>query len=528
MRQILLLGSVLFLTITSQAQGSYPYSVEIKPVTINQMPELHSFAYGVKDGNWILVGGRTDGIHARQPNSAFPVNSNNTRIYVVNPSSGTVQSFSTANFSSLLSEHLQATNLNFIHDESTLYLMGGYGYSPTTGNHKTYSYLTMADMGCVIDSISKSVSPEPCFKSINHSDFAVTGGQMAIEDDTLILFGGHRFDGRYNPMGHATYSQTYTEQIRRFVVDASVPSAQWVDTITNQLHLHRRDYNMLPQVFSDGSFGYTLFSGVFQHNQDLPFLYPVDYRMGGIQPRTNFNQYLSQYHSAKTCFYDSTDNSMHNVFFGGLSQYSYDNNTLVKDDYVPFVQTVSVVHRSANDSLTEIELPVRMPDRLGASAEFIPYEEGAYTSHGVTLIGTASPDTIFLGHIVGGLKSTEDNPFSANRTSATSASNTVFSVRLIRSGSGSVQAAKVVPDFKLGPNPLTDGGLSLYFDSATSRTIEFYLINMAGQLVWQTTTRSDQKDVVINIPDHLANGLYESVISLDYEYFSTNELMIAR
>ncbi|MBK8981834.1 MAG: hypothetical protein IPM38_05800 [Ignavibacteria bacterium] len=46
----------------------------------------------------------------------------------------------------------------------------------------------------------------------------MTGGQMGKIGNTFYLIGGQRFDGRYNPMGHRTYKQTYTDGIRKFEI----------------------------------------------------------------------------------------------------------------------------------------------------------------------------------------------------------------------------------------------------------------------------------------------------------------------
>ncbi|MFT5648286.1 MAG: hypothetical protein ACI976_002985 [Aureispira sp.] len=54
------------------------------------------------------------------------------------------------------------------------------------------------------------------FKQITDNIFAVTGGQLGKIESTFYLVGGHRFDGRYNPMGNTTYTQTYTDKIQKF------------------------------------------------------------------------------------------------------------------------------------------------------------------------------------------------------------------------------------------------------------------------------------------------------------------------
>jgi hypothetical protein len=133
------------------------------------------------------------------------------------------------------------------------------------------------------------------------------------------LVGGHRFDGRYNTFGKPTYVQTYTNQIQKFSLDNSGIQLSYSNytIITDPVHLIRRDYNLLPQVFSDGTEGFTISSGVFQENVDLPFLYPVNITENDYTPITSFNQYLSNYHSARSCLYDSINKQMHAVFFVG-------------------------------------------------------------------------------------------------------------------------------------------------------------------------------------------------------------------
>ena len=118
-------------------------------------------------------------------------------------------------------------------------------------------------------------------------------------------------------------------------------------------NLHRRDYNMSPQVFPNGTHGFTMFSGVFNAS-DLPFLNSVDITNGSYTVNNSFNQYLSQYHSGKVPVYDSINNTMHTIFFGGMSQYTMDTEgVLTQDDEVPFVKTISVVTRNSDGSMDE-------------------------------------------------------------------------------------------------------------------------------------------------------------------------------
>ena len=67
-------------------------------------------------------------------------------------------------------------------------------------------------------------------------------------------------------MNNPTFTQTYSNQIRKFTIDNSGSNLSYAnyETITDAVHLHRRDYNLVPQVFPNGELGYTISSGVFK------------------------------------------------------------------------------------------------------------------------------------------------------------------------------------------------------------------------------------------------------------------------
>ena len=54
------------------SQNTFPYDVVLTPITITNLPGLHSYAFAQHNGKWLIIGGRKDGIHARQPFNAFP------------------------------------------------------------------------------------------------------------------------------------------------------------------------------------------------------------------------------------------------------------------------------------------------------------------------------------------------------------------------------------------------------------------------------------------------------------------------
>jgi hypothetical protein len=487
--KLLLLAFTLMFSQLLFGQNTLNYSIELTPVAISNLPGLHSFAFGQADGKWLVIGGRKDGLHARQPFNAFPESSNNTDIYVIDVNTQQFWSASVNSLPASISEQLQSTNMNFHQDGDTLYIVGGYAFSPTANDHITFPNLTTVQVSSVINAIIGNSSVSSYFKQITDSAFAITGGHLAQLEGTFYIIGGHRFDGRYNPMGHATYVQSYSNQIRKFNIDnnGSQLSFSNYTTITDQVHLHRRDYNLVPQVFTDGTEGYTISSGVFQPTVDLPYLYPVDITPAGHAPISSFNQYLSNYHSAILALYDSTTNNMHSLFFGGMSQYYYQNDSLIKDDLVPFVKTISQVTRFSDGSLQEFQLPVEMPSLKGASAEFIPNESLPYYTNGVLKLSAISADTILAGYILGGIASSTENPFSNNQTNLTNADNTVYAVRLIKgepSGIKAIQGSNPF-SFEIYPNP-TDGKVSVTFKITNNPTpVSYFITTSSGQIIKQ-------------------------------------------
>jgi hypothetical protein len=378
--------------------------------------------------------------------------------------------------------------MNFYQDIDTLYLMGGYAFSTTANDHITFPYLTTLSVSNVINNIVQGTPITSFFKQISDTIFQNTGGQLGKIKDTFLLVGGQKFTGRYNPMGNPTFTQTYISKIQKITINNSgaTPTFTLHSAVNDAVHLRRRDYNLLPQIFPNGEVGYTISSGVFQQNVDLPFLYPVDIKLGSHIPQTTFNQYLSNYHSAKACLYDSSSNEMHSLFFGGISQYYYQNGQLVQDNQVPFVKTISRLTRFADGTLQEYQMPIEMPGFRGAGSEFFPNNDFAHTPSEIFLLNKIAHDTILLGHVVGGIRSNSLNPFGANQTSTTSADNQIYAISLIRNTpSGLAEIDGKNPfSFSVSPNP-SNGKIIVEHNYNGEYTPSYFISNELGQIVEQ-------------------------------------------
>jgi hypothetical protein len=480
---------VLLLTFlqSSIAQTTFDYDVVLTPVTVSGLPGLHSYAFAQHNGKWLIIGGRKDGIHARQPFNAFPGAQNNTDMYVVDIATQQVWSTSVNSLPTGIKEQLQSTNMNFYQDGDALFIIGGYAYSTTAADHKTFNNLTSVDVSNLINAIIAGTPIGAYFKQIANDVFEITGGQLAKIGTTFYLVGGHRFDGRYNPMNNPTFTQTYSNSIRKFTIDNSGSNLSYAnyEEIVDAVHLHRRDYNLLPQVFPDGELGYTISSGVFQIAVDLPFLYPVDIKAGGYFPQTTFNQYLSNYHSGKVGLYDATMNQMHNLFFGGMSQYYYQAGNLIQDDTVPFVKTISRTTRTATGDLYEYQLPVEMPNLKGAGAEFIPNENLAHYSNEVIQLSNITANEFVIGHLFGGIQSSSASAFTDNQTGLTFADPTVYEVKLIKNTPLSVQQIDGKNPFSvvISPNPTPSDTIRVDFTMPYETKVNYIISTTDGKIV---------------------------------------------
>ena len=434
MRSVFLLPFMLPVVVEAQHFGARQLVLE--EVTVPGMPGLQSFAWGQHDGQWFLIGGRTDGLHRRQPPFAFLAADNNVVAYVVDPVTRQVWTAPIEALPQAVLEQLQSTNMEFEQRDSTLYCVGGYGYSVTAADHITYPNITAIDLSGAMDAVRNGSAIGPFFRQLTDPRMEVTGGQMRLLDDRFYLVGGQRFIGRYNPMGPdfgPGFVQQYTNAVRLFSIDDDGAdlgiSDYWehVDTV----NLHRRDYNLLPQIFPDGEEGLTVFSGVFQYAYDIPWLNTVDIRDTVTTVVPGFEQLLNQYHTAHAGLFESSTNTMRSVFFGGIGRYYFDGNgTLMDDPNVPFVSTISLVKRDNAGAMSEYDIGA-MPALLGAGAEFIPWPTTPQTSTGIMLQDQFVGDTVVLGHIVGGIESTAANIFFVNTGEQSVASAKVFRVLLV-------------------------------------------------------------------------------------------------
>lgn len=427
----MLLGAFLLLPAMATAQQ---FTLHVEPITVENFPGLQSYAFAQYEGKWILLGGRTDGLHKRQANSSFDEAGQNKQITVVDIQQQKVWTASVASLSPSIQEQLLSSNMEFYQADSFLYLVGGYGYSRTKATHITHPVLSAVHLPSLVSHVVNGQSITQDFRQISDTNFAVTGGYLNVLNGVYHLTGGHRFDGRYNPMGHASYTQTYTNADRKFILedDGNAITVNFLPEDYDPNAFHRRDYNVVPQVFPSGDEGLIAFSGVFQPQADLPYLDAVIIDSSSYKLSSNFSQYYQQYHCAHIPLYSDDNKAMHTLFLGGIAQYYDSAGTLVRDDDVPFTKGVSRVTLDQSGQLKEYTLGIQLPGYLGASSEFIPDVNLPEYANGVIKYDALQGDTVPLGYMVGGIQSMAKNIFFINTGIESNANATLYRVSLVK------------------------------------------------------------------------------------------------
>lgn len=493
-----LIFAFFFVQFSSNAQT--PFNVIIEPITIPDLGGLQSFAFGQHDGKWLIVGGRLDGLHRRQPFASFDVAGHNNQLFVVDPVSKQKWTAPLSALPTSIQEQLSATNLEFHQEDKYLYILGGYGYSATINDHTTYPNLTAIDVPATINAIISATSYNSYFRQINDPLFAVTGGHLKKINNSFYLVGGQKFLGRYNPMGPGSgpgFIQEYTNAIRKFNLtdDGITISITHLPSLIDTINLHRRDYNVAPQILPGGAEGLTAFSGVFKYTANLPYLDCVHIDSIGYTVDPGFSQYYNHYHCANIPLYSESKKEMHHLFFGGIAQY-YDNmGSLVKDDNVPFVKTIARVTRDASGKMTEYKLPLEMPEYLGAGSEFIPNESLKEYRNGVIKLDSLINDTSLLGYIFGGINSSDKNIFFINTGTQSKASNQIFKVYLVNTENTGIHFLnpQSIGNLKmqLAPNP-GKGNINIYFNLSEKTDVQLSISDETGITI-ETKIFKDQQ-----------------------------------
>jgi hypothetical protein len=437
---------------------SLPFRIELREYEFGsaQLPGLHSYAAGHYDGKWVLIAGRTNGVHDldQSGEDSFPEVSQNRDVWVIDPiakqswhrslgdpNTGMVDAASGLSPGQIAS--LTPTNNQFTQVGNRLYMTGGYGLNPAN-EFTTFDTLTAIDLPGLVDWVATgSGQAVDHIRQLDHPVASVTGGAMYEMGGRMHLVLGQDFEGAYSPRTDGAY----TRQVRSFeIVDDGTNLAITNVTQTTPLpEYRRRDLNVVPVMKPDGIGGVNerlvALSGVFTTSFGV-WTVPVEIDSDGVPTMANpadaatFKQGFNGYHSAKLGLYSETSSSMHELLLGGISAQYYDASAdqVVTDDDMPFVNDLTAVTIDAAGNFSQQHLGF-YPEildgagkqwRFGANSEFF-LDEGIETfENGVIKLDELSGGKR-LGFVFGGIMA--NGPHTRGNPDVTStASYRIFEV----------------------------------------------------------------------------------------------------
>lgn len=457
-----------------------PYNLEVVEVPGSQLPPLQSYSSAQSSGKWLVLGGRTAGLHGLGPGpNNFPRSTANTVAYVIDPGQNSVLGSVdlVANLPPGLAGPLTATNAEFAQVGSQLIILGGYGKDLTSGKMTTFGSIVSVNVdGLVSAIIAKNNNIAGYFLQNATADdrLRVTGGALKYNNGIFYLVFGQNFNGEYS-IQNGDYNraggqfQQYTEKVRVFTVGNGLVIKDFYQAdggYDPSLPYHRRDLNVVDIIGADGQTpAAVVYGGVFKAGQvaghtmpiDIGYAATVDQVKVTLQPA--FKQALSQYDCAHVNVFDRASTSSFTTLLGGISQYHYDSGSasLVQDtlnlsagiDGLPFINTVSTIQHKPDASFAQFIQPSTLPGLLGAEAQFLRNLKlpagagGPFFDNGVINLAALTTRTL-VGHVYGGIQSF--GPYSTYGTPppSTQASARIFEV-YVTPGASSVLPMPPLP-----------------------------------------------------------------------------------
>jgi hypothetical protein len=437
--------------------GSLPYQISLQRYDFGaaDLPTLHSYAAGHHDGKWVLLAGKTNGLHGFEttgPNGFTP-ETQNREVWVIDPINrqswhrsleGAGGGLTTAELNSLT-----PTNNQFYQRGERLYMTGGYGVQSILGSgtpiNGTFDRLSAIDLPGIVDWVMTGTgAAKDHIRQISSPSFRVTGGAMYEMDGRTHIVFGQDFSGNYNPNKNGTY----TNQVRSFdfVDDGTTLSITNASSTAPDPNYRRRDLNVFPVMrpAAGGAHdeGLVVLSGVFTPSFGA-WTVPVEIDADGMPSMDDpaqsgtFKQGFNGYHSAKLGLFSEQRGEMHAVLFGGISA-QYVNPTTMQvetDNQLPFINDItSVVIDPAGNfdqhwigEFPEINDLEGSRLRFGANAEFFLADGIETFENGVIKLDELTRPTT-LGYIFGGLMANGPHTRSGNPPATSAASNLIFSV----------------------------------------------------------------------------------------------------
>jgi len=405
-----------FSPVTNWSAGVRPYEITLQSHTwsdpANPLPGLQSFASAVYDDEWVMLAGRTNGMHdfTDSGEANFPPNRQNVDVYVVNPVTKRTWHRSLADNTNLSLDQLSrlsATNTESFQRGDGFFVAGGYGailtsasYKAVTGStsivssgsfvtHNSLTALHLPDLVGWVKSGTASLPANTVTQISGSNDyFAVTGGEMvkAANGQVHLVF-GQNFQGGYTGSSNGVY----TSQVRSFTVDYTPGGGSVAPTLSyspvsaspqagDDTQFRRRDLNVVPSIRRDPNDpaavqeGMIAYAGVFtgpaiatgtgpvSSSGNGVWTLPVEISAAGTpamigttSTASSFVQPMNHYAAANLSMYSGSTGDFTTFLFGGITATTYDpqSGTLTYQAKYPFTNQITAVTRDVSGGYSQ-------------------------------------------------------------------------------------------------------------------------------------------------------------------------------
>ncbi len=431
-------------------KNKLPYTITLAPYDMGsaKVPTLQGMAKAQLGSEWILVSGRTNGLHdfSNDGLKNFPPAEQNHAIWVIDPDSKQTWKRDLRDVSSGLStaqiDSLTTTAPQAAQKGSTLYIVGGYGYDTAKAAFQTYPTLSALDLPKIVSWV-KTGKPTlaSSIRQTRDEFLRVTGGELFLLGGKAQLVFGQNFTGGYTPGTNGEY----TKQVRTFQINNSQAGLSISKSTAEapRYGYRRRDLNVVPFMQSRKNgyeTGLIALSGVFTPSSGI-WTVPVEIASNGstymAQPKaaSTFRQGMNSYRSGVISLYSVSRDQTENLLFGGISVQYFDPATggISSDPNVPFINGITAVVRDSSGSYSQTylgEFPTipnpangNAPFLFGAESDFFPRPGIKNFGNGILNIDAISGSTT-VGFIYGGIIADQPND------GTTAASNKIFAVTI--------------------------------------------------------------------------------------------------
>jgi hypothetical protein len=484
-KYFLLICSFFILHYSSAQNGKLPpFQLKIQAINNTLLPGLHSFAFAQSGNKWLLIGGRTNGLHGLNNNDGFPPEYKNDEVIVIDTSSWNFYKADLNQLPVSVADPMRSTNMQYIQNGDYLYMIGGYGWDSIQEGYVTFPTLTAVHVGKMIDAVINAKPISGSIRQVADTNLAICGGDLARFGSDYYLIMGHNFNGRYDKQTSVLFTQVYSNRFKKFNIQDNGTTitlsnfSQQVDTV----HFHRRDFTMCPLVKPDESLGMGIYGGVFKKTANLPYLEPIVLSANGTADVKSYQQLMSQYTCAAIPAYDALNKAMYTTFLGGISLYDYNTSTgsIQKDTLMPFISDVTTLSSYANGAMEESVLPLQLPGLLGSNAKFVLNKAlPAYTNEVIDLNKLGKQEQL-IGYILGGILAQQGN------LGRSAANTTVYRVYLKPVPANSVEEESMVERIHLFPNPASENAV-LEFTLRQQQPVTVRILDLTGKELEVTT-----------------------------------------